>query len=217
LDAGKKSSRAIELNPNYANSHYYYSNYLVAVGRNDEAVAEAECARALDRMSLPAGTNLSNALYFAGRYEEAVAQALKVLEMDATFYRAQLDLGRAYEQQGKYSQAIAAFQTAAVSSGRDSTYVAELAHACAVAGKQREAGKLIQELKQISKKKYVSPYTIAAVFAGLGNRSEAFSWLAKAFKVRDGALPFLKVNPRFAPLRSDPRFQRLLRRLNLPS
>ncbi|HYL11379.1 MAG TPA: winged helix-turn-helix domain-containing protein [Candidatus Acidoferrales bacterium] len=215
--AGREFSRAIELNPNYANTHYYYCNYLVAVGRNDEAVAEAEWAQALDPMSLPAGTNLSNALYFAGRYEEAATQALKVLDMDSTFYRAQQDLGRAYEQQGKYPQAIAAFRKAVASSGRDSLFLAELAYANAVAGKQREALKLLQELKKASKKKYVSPYTLAVVSTGLGNRSEAFSWLAKAFKVRDGALPFVKANPRLAPLRSDPRFQRLLRRLNLAS
>ena len=91
--------RALQLNPNYASAHYYYANYLTAVGRAEEALAEARSALALDPVSLPAGANLSNLLYLAGHYEEATEQALRVLEIDPTFYRAYEDLGRTYEQQ----------------------------------------------------------------------------------------------------------------------
>jgi TolB-like protein/Tfp pilus assembly protein PilF len=215
LAAEREFERAIELNPNYVMAHFYYANFLIAVGRVDEAIAEARCAQALDPVSLPAGTNLSNMFYHAGRYQEAVEQSLKVLEIDPTFYRAHDDLGRAYEQQGEHQQAIAAFQKALASSGRSSAYLAQLAHAYAVVGKRSEAMKLLQELKQVSKKRYVSPYAFALVFAGLGNKTQAFSWLERAYTARDGALPFLKVNPRFAPLHSDPRFCKLLRRIGL--
>jgi len=214
--AGREFRQAIDLNPNYANAHFYYSNYLIAVGRLDEAIAEARYSQALDPVSLPAGTNLAAILYGASHYKEAVEQSLRVLEIDSSFARAHEDLGRAYEQQGMYQQAITAYENAVACSGRSSRDLASLAHAYAVAGKRREAVKLLRELKQLSKKGYVSPYVFALVAAGLGNKTEAFAWLAKAYTRRDAALPFLKVNPRLAPLHSDPRFQRLVRRLNFP-
>ncbi len=214
--AGREFRRAIELNPNYANAHFYYANYLLVVGRMDEAIAAARCAQALDPVSLPAGTNLAAILYHAGHYKEAVDQSLRVLEIDSSFARAHEDLGRAYEQQGMYQQAITAFEKAVACSGRSSRDLASLAHAYAVAGKRREAVKLLEELKQISKRGYVSPYALALVAAGLGNKTETFARLAKAYTELDSALPFLKVNPRLAPLRSDSRFQDLVRRLNFP-
>jgi len=215
LAADREFSRAIELNPNYANAHFYYANYLLVVGRMDEAIARARCAQALDPVSLPAGTNLAAILYHAGHYREAVEQSLRVLEIDSSFAPAHEDLGRAYEQLGMYKQAIAAFENAVACSERSSRDLASLAHAYAVAGKRREAVKLLEELKLFSKKGYVSPYAFALVFAGLGNRGQAFAWLAKAYAARDTALPFLKVNPRLAPLRSAPRFYKLLRRIGL--
>ncbi|HVH69490.1 MAG TPA: hypothetical protein VNB49_00065, partial [Candidatus Dormibacteraeota bacterium] len=92
-----------------------------------------------------------------------------------------------------------------------------LAHAFAIAGKRRAALKLLHELKDLSKKRYVSSYSFALVYAGLGNKSEALAWLEKAYSERDGALPFLNVNPRLAPLRSDPRFRDLVWRMNFPA
>jgi TolB-like protein/Flp pilus assembly protein TadD len=217
LAADRYFKRAIKLNPNYANAHFYYANYLIAVGRKDEAIAEALCAQTLDPVSLPAGTNLAIILYFAGHYTEAVEASLRVLEIDPSFGRAYEDLGRTYEQQGIYSQAVAAFEKAVEYSGRNSRDLASLAHAFAIAGKQRAALKLLQELRELSKKRYVSPYSFALVFAGLGNKNQALAWLEKAYKGRDGALPFIKVNPRLAPLHSETHFQDLVRRLNFPA
>jgi tetratricopeptide (TPR) repeat protein len=216
LAAGREFNRAIELNPNYANAHFYYANYLIAVGRMDEAIRQARCAQALDPVSLPAGTNLAAILYVAGHYKEAVEQSLCVLEIDSSFARAHEDLGRSYMPQGMYEQAITAFENAVACSGRSSRDLASLAHAYAVAGKREEALKLLQELNQISKRGYVSPYVFALVALGLGNKTEAFAWLAKAYTGLDSALPFLKVDPRLAPLRSDSRFRDLVRRLNFP-
>jgi TolB-like protein/Flp pilus assembly protein TadD len=217
LAAERDFKRAIQLNPNYANAHFYYANYLIAVGQRNEAIAEARCAQTLDPVALPAGTNLAAILYFAGHYTEAVEASLRVLEIDSGFGRAYEDLGRAYEQQGTYSQAIAAFEKAVEYSGRNSRDLASLAHAFAIAGKQRSALKLLQELRELSKKRYVSPYSFALVFAGLGNKREALAWLEKAYQTLDGAIPFIKVNPRLVPLQSDSRFQDLVRRMNLPA
>jgi len=217
LAADRDLKRAIKLNPNYANAHFYYANYLIAVGRKSEAIAEARCAKTLDPVSLPAGANLASILFLAGQYAEAVEESSRVLEIDSTFARAYEGLGRAYEQQGMYPQAIAAFEKAVECSKRSSRDLAQLGHAFALAGKQKDALKLLQELKELSKKEYVSPFSFVLVFAGLGNTSQALAWLEKAYKTRDGALPFLNVNPRLAPLHSDSHFQDLLRRLHLPA
>ena len=216
LAAGGDFRRAIQLSPNYANAHFYYANYLIAVGQRNEAIAEARCAQAIDPVSLPAGTNLAAIFYFAGHYKEAVEQSLRVLEIDSSFARAYEDLGRAYEQMGMYPQAIAASEKAVACSGRSSRDLASLAHAFAIAGKQREALELLHELKKLSQKRYVSPYAFALVFTGLGNKSQAFAWLEKAYKGRNEALPFLKVNPRLAALHSDSRWQNLVRRMKFP-
>jgi TolB-like protein/Tfp pilus assembly protein PilF len=217
LAADRDFKQAIMLNPNYANAHFYYANYLIAVGQRNEAIAEARCAQTLDPVSLPAGTNLAAILYFAGHYAEAAEQSLRVLEIDSSFGRAYEDLGRAYEQQGMYSQAISAFENAVEYSGHNSRDLASLAHAFAIAGKQRDALELLQELRKLSKSRYVSPYSFALVFAGLGNKSQALVWLDKAYKGRDGALPFIKVNPRLASLHSDSHFEDLVRRMNFPA
>lgn len=216
LAAARDFKRAIKLNPNYANAHFYYANYLIAVGQKNEAIAEARRTLRLDPVSLPAATNLAAILFFAGHYAEAVEEALRVLEIDPSFARAYEDLGRAYEQQGMYAQAIAAFEKAVEYSGRSSRDVASLAHASAIAGRRRIALNLLKELKDLSKKKYVSSYSFALVFAGLGNKSHALACLEKAYKARDGALPFINVNPRLAPLHSDNRFRDVVRRMNFP-
>jgi TolB-like protein/Flp pilus assembly protein TadD len=217
LAAEQEFRHAIKLNPNYANGRFYYANFLVALGRMEEAFVEARCAQTLDPASLPSGTNLASILYYSGHYSEAAEQSLRVLDMDSTFAKAHEDLGRAYLQQRMYRQAIAAFQKAVACSGRSSRYVASLGHAYAVAGKSKEALKLLQELKETAKDKFVSPCAFALVFAGLGNKGQAFGWLARAYRERDGALPFVKVNPGLALLRSDGRFLDLVRRMNFPT
>ena len=191
--------------------------HLICVGHKDEAIAEARCAQTLDPVSLPAGTNLAVILSFAGHFTEAVEVSLKVLEVDPSFARAYEDLGRAYEQLRMYSQAIAAFAKAVECSGRSSRDLASLAYSFAIAGKQKEALKLLQEIKGLSRKSYVSPFSFALVFTGLGNQREALAWLEKAYKACDGAIPFIRENPRLAPLHSDSRFRDLVRRMNFPA
>jgi tetratricopeptide (TPR) repeat protein len=138
-----------------------------------------------------------------------------VLESDPSFAPAYDDLGRAYEQKGMYREAIHAFQRAVEYSTRGSSYVASLAHACALAGRRREALKLLKELEKRATKEYVPAYPFALVYTGLNQKDKAFAWLAKACDERSGAIPFLKVNPRLVSLRGDPRFEGLLSRLGL--
>ena len=208
--------RALELNPNCASAHFYYANYLSAVGRTEEAIAEARAVLLLDPVSLVAGANLSNILYKAHRYEESLEQALHVLEIDPTFYRAYEDVGRAYEQQGKLPEALAAFRKLVASVGRRPNHWAHLAHAHGLAGERRKAAKLLKELEELSKKQHVAPHTFALVFAGLGDKEQTLAWLEKAYEARDEMLPFLRVNPRLAFLHGDRRFQDLVRRMKFP-
>ncbi len=123
-------------------------------------------------------------------------------------------LGQAYRQKGMYEEAIAEFQKQIVSRG-DPVDTAVLGHAYAVAGKRAEAGKILKELTDLSKDRYVPSYFIALIYVGLNDKDEAFEWLKKSFAERSAGMVFLKVEPMFDPLRSDPRFQELLRRAGL--
>lgn len=206
---------AIERNGNYATARFYYANFLVAFGRFDEAIAEARAAQLLDPVSLPAGTNVASVYYHARRYDEAIEQCRRVLEMDPSFARALEKLGANYEQQGIYAKAIPAFEKAVEVSGRGPGPLSSLAHGYAVAGRRKQARRLLTELERMAKERYVSAYAFGIVHAGLGEKDQAFEYLNKACDERSSALPFLNVNPRLDPLRSDPRFQALLSRIGL--
>ena len=216
LPAEKEFKRAIELNPSYATAHLYYASYLIALGRQQEAIAEAQRAQTLDPVSLMVESNFASAFYHARQYEQAIDRCRKALEMDTILPRPHYELGRVYEQKGMYAQAITAFRKAVVLSKRAPRYVAALGHAYGVAGKRSEALKLLNELKQRSRKNYISPYDFALLALGLGEKGQALAWLAKACEEHSSGLPFLKVDPRLDSLRSDRRFEDLLRRLNLP-
>jgi TolB-like protein/Flp pilus assembly protein TadD len=215
--AEKEFRRGIELNPNYAIGHFYFANYLLVMGQFEEALAEARRAQALDPVSLPAGSNTAMALYFGQRYDEAIEQSLRVLETDPKFARSYEDLGRAYWEKGVLRQAMVAFKKAVTTSGRGSGYLASLAHAYALVGKRTEASEILKELQQLARTQFVSSFAFALVYVGMGKKDQAFAWLDKAYEERASALPFVKINPRLASLRSDPRFRSLFRRLHLES
>jgi TolB-like protein/Flp pilus assembly protein TadD len=207
----------IELNPNYAIGHFYLANYLLARGRFEDALAEAQQAKALDPVSLPVRSNTAMALYYAGQYDEAIEQCVQVLEIDPNFARTYEDLGRVYWEKGMRREAIRAFKKAVSYSGRGSMYIAELAHAYAAEGRQAEAVELLRELTERARERYVSAYAFVLIYAGMGNKGQAFAFLDKAYKERASTLPFLKTNPSLASLRSDSRFRTLIRRMNLAS
>jgi TolB-like protein/Flp pilus assembly protein TadD len=217
LASEKEFKCGLELNPNYAIGHFYFANYLLARGQFENALAEARRAKALDPVSLPVRSNTAMALYYGGQYDQAIEQCLQVLEIDPNFARSYENLGRVYWEKGMQREAIRAFKKAVTHSCHGSLYVAELAHAYAVVGKQEDAVTLLKELTELARKRYVSPYAFALVYTGMGDKDQAFAWLDKAYKERASALPFLKTNPRLANLRSDFRFQTLIRRMGLAS
>ncbi|HEY0077217.1 MAG TPA: winged helix-turn-helix domain-containing protein [Pyrinomonadaceae bacterium] len=209
--------RAVELKPNYPTAHHWYGESLAATGRLEESIATLERALELDPLSLPVNTDLGQSLYFARRYEEASEQLRRALEMDSNFIRALIILGMVYDQQGRFDGATALMQKAVELSARNPLALSGLAYTHASAGKALEARLILEELQQLSRQRYVSPYNLAVVHAGLRETSAALDFLEKAVEQRDVWLVWLKVNPRFDPLRADSRFEELMRRVGLIS
>ncbi len=215
-ESNKEFQRAFELNPNYATAHQWYGIWnLASTGRFDEAIAELKRAQELDRLSLIINTNLGESYIYARQYDKAIEQLRKTLELDQGFYRAHWTLGFAYELKGSFSEAIAEYQKARALDD-DPRELAMLGHAYATSGKRDEALKALDQLKELAKRRYVSPINFVFIYVGLGEKDEAFQWLETCYQERDPQITRLKVNPLFDPLRSDARFAELMRRVGLP-
>jgi len=208
--------RGIRLNPNYPIGRLYHAVYLCSLGRQDEAVKEIRRAQELDPLSLPINASVAYVFYLGRQYDEAIAAGKKTLEMDAVFPLTHQRLGLAYVQKKMYQEAIAEFQQAAKNSNRAPLAITSLGHAFAASGNKVEAQRVLAELKELSLRRYVSPYGIAMIYAALGDKEQAFQWLEKANDERNTEMVFLKVDPRADPLRNDPRFADLVKRIGLP-
>jgi len=213
--AEREYQGALELNSSLALAHQYYGAFLSKMGRHEEAIAEGKRALELDPLSVPISNSLGTRLLVARHYDQAIYQYRKTLEMDPNFFLARRNLGLSYISKGMLQEGILQLEKA-VSLSADPITLAQLAHAYAVAGKRTQAEKLLAQLQAESKKSYVFPSTIALLYVGLGEKDRALAWLEKAYAERDPELGGLKVSPEFDPLRSDPRFQDLLRRMNFP-
>ena len=209
--------RALELNPNSADAHRWYAALLCAMNRMDEGLHEIRRAQELDPLSIVINMELAWDLYMARDFRSAMEQSWRTLVLDPKYAPAQHTLGLAYEQLGMYEETITELQNTCLCSGNHPAAMASLAHAHAAAGDRDEARRLSDDLDKISKRRHVSPYWTAMVQAGLGAHDVAFENLEKAFEQRDVWLVWLYVEPRFDALRSDARFDRLVRRLGFNS
>ena len=210
----REFQEAIKLKPAYAPAHQWYSSYLVAVERFDEAIAEAKRTEELEPLSFVSSSHLGWIYYLAGQNDKAIEQCRKILELDPNSFPARRYLGLAYEAKGMYPEAIAEFQTGVKLSGSPLMH-ALLGHAYAASGKTAEAKQVLTDLQQLQGQRYVSPYTVAAIYAGLGDDEQAFKWLERAVEERDIWLMNLKVDPVFAKLRSKRQFTDILARIRL--
>lgn len=211
--AEREFRRAIALNPNYANGHHWYAEFLSLVGRHKEAIAESERARELDPLSNIINTWVGSRYFFARRYDEAIEQYRNAVEMDPGFVPVHLVLGHAFEQKHMYGEAIAELEKAVALSGGSPVYMASLAHAYGVSGRRYEARKLFNALRGLSKRRYVSSYDLALAALGVGATDQALGLLANAVEERSPRAAFLTVDPRFDELRSDLRFKALMVRI----
>jgi DNA-binding winged helix-turn-helix (wHTH) protein/TolB-like protein/tetratricopeptide (TPR) repeat protein len=215
-EAEKHLRRALALNPNYAMGHEWYSEYLSRMARHDEAISAAQRAREIDSVSLSANSHVGLAFYLARRYDEAIEQLRDTLELNPDLFTAHLILGLSLVQQRMYGEAIAALQKARVVTRSSPDSVGLLGYGYGMAGMKREARDALKELDQLSQNhRYVSPFCKVMVYIGLGEKDRAFEWLERAYEERIWQLGMLVADPMFDPLRSDPRYTDLLRRMNL--
>jgi serine/threonine protein kinase/tetratricopeptide (TPR) repeat protein len=214
--AEQEFKHALDLGPNDAAAHEAFGRFLASMGRLAEARAELNRAQELDPLSLVIQSNAGMIAYFATEYDDALQQLRKVLELDPKFPVPYWGIGMCYEQQKKYPEALAQFEKGIELSGRGANGLASLAHAYGVAGQHTEARRILIELQDRSKTRYVSSYQFAVIYLGLGQDRQAMAALEDAYHERSTLLGYLKMDPRFDPLRSDPRFQDLLSRIRLP-
>jgi DNA-binding winged helix-turn-helix (wHTH) protein len=208
--------RAIALNRNYATAHHWYAVYLTAMGRFEEALASIRQSQALDPTSLIINTDVGFVLYYSRRYEEAIRQLQTVSEMNPHFPLAHLWLGRAYQEMQKYEEAVAEFRRTEAVLREWPVLKAAIGHVQGAAGWKHAALETLDELKRLSGERYVTPYGIALVHAGLGEMDEALLWLQRALEDRAHWLVWLKLDPRFDGLRSERVFGDVLKRVGGP-
>src|SRR6266498_3205988 len=215
-ESDREFQRAIQLNPNYPTAHHWYGDANLRVtGRFDEAIAQEKRAQELDPLSLIINADLGTTYIYARRYDKAIEQLRKTIEMDPSFYYARWRLGTAYELKGSLHEAMTEYQNARALND-DPTVLALMGRAYAASGKRDEASRTLDQLKEIAKHRYVPAYAFALLYAGLGEKDQAFQWLERGYQDRAFDMPYLKVDPLIDSLRSDPRFEDLLRRVGLP-
>ena len=208
-------TRAIQLNANYASAHSIYAMYLVATKQFDEALAEMKRALELDPASLAINTGVGRVFFYARKYRDAAAQYRKTLEMNPDFSEALFDLGKTFTAQGKYDEAVRMLERGLKVAGGDGGAIAQIAYVHRRAGRKPNAELALQSLQSLSTKRYVSPYFFAVAQLG-ANDEAALDYLESAYQDRSFSMIYLDVDSRFDPLRSQPRYKRLLQRLGLP-
>jgi len=212
--AGKEFQRAIEINPGYATAHHWNAMNLGLLGRPKDALVEMRRAESLDPLSLIINADLAEFLLLTHSYDESVKQSRKIIEMDSTFAIGHKQLGDAYLLKQMDKEAVAELQEAVRLSGGSPICVADLARAYVASGKMNEAVKLLSDLKKSSNVGLANAPQIAMIYASMGDNDQAMHWLERAYGERFN--PSILLRSGFDPLRSDPRFEELLRRIGLP-
>ncbi|HEY6119778.1 MAG TPA: protein kinase [Pyrinomonadaceae bacterium] len=215
-EAENEFKRALELDPNSSDTHQFYAIMLMGLGRSAEAVAEIKRAVELDPLNLLTNAQEAQILFYAGQYDQALASARKASELDPNYWFAHFWASAAYTEKGMFSEAIeeASKSRQVLRVGTHQT--AFLAYALAKSGQQAAARAELDEVLKLSARQFVSPYNVAVIYNGLGDREQTLAWLERGYKEKDPKMVIMKVEPKWNNLRDDPRFINLLQRMNFP-
>ncbi|MDA4124914.1 MAG: hypothetical protein OK438_05640 [Thaumarchaeota archaeon] len=207
---------AIAINPGYAPAHQYFADYLKAMGRFGEALAEIRKAQELDPLSLAISAGVGHVLYLSRRNDEAIEQYRKAVELEPNFMQTHVWFGRPYLEKEMYAEALAELETGVRLSGEGTLALAMLGHGLASAGRKEEAAAILERLKKRSEHQYVPSYWVAVVYNGMKERDQVIVWLRKAFEERSSWLVWANVEPRFQWLRDDPEFRSIMNAMKFP-
>jgi len=214
-ESDRQFQRAIELNPNYATAHQWYGGAnLTSTQRFDQAIAEGKRAVELDPLSLIANLELATSYNYARQYDQAIEQLAKAIELDPNWYLAHMLLCQAFDLKGQFAQAAAECQKAR-DLNDDPTVLSYLAHVYARSGKREEAMKVVGQMHELARQRYVPKYGFGLAYAGLGDKDQAFQWLEGSLQDRSWEINYLNVDSNMDSLRSDPRFNDLVKRIGL--
>jgi TolB-like protein/Tfp pilus assembly protein PilF len=214
-NAEQEYKRALALNPSNAEAHHEYAHFLASEAKLDESLEEMRLAIELEPLSVVIHSCLGMNLYLSRKYDEAIEELHKAMSMDPEYYDPYGWLGMAYVKTGRLSQSIEMFNQGIKFPAVKTRNMSALGYAYAVMGRKEEAQNQLQQLMEISKENYIDPCFMAWIYSGLGEKEPAFKWLNKAYEERSNWMIWLKVDPFFDALRSDPRFSGLLRKIGL--
>jgi TolB-like protein/DNA-binding winged helix-turn-helix (wHTH) protein/Tfp pilus assembly protein PilF len=216
LEGEKEARRAIELNPSDARARVAHAEVLWTTGKLDESIQETKRALELDPLSINSNDALEFEFFLARQYDQAIEQAAKTLELDPKYISAYYVRGVAYVKKSMYKEAMAEFEKGVAIAADNPSALTGLGYGFAVTGRRADAEKVLARLNELSKREFVSPVWMAKIYSGLGEKDKAFESLERAYEDRSiVSVAYIKTNPMLDPLRSDPRFAELLRRMNL--
>lgn len=214
--AEEEFNEALRINPSYAPAHHFFADYLKAMGRFDEALAEIVKAQELDPLNLAINTGVGHVLYLSRQYDKSIEQYKKAVDLDPNFTLTHIWFGRPYLEKGMYSEAISELQTAVKLSGEGTLALAMLGHGFASGGRAEDAKKVLDQLLERSKTRYVPSYWLAVVYNGFKDREQVIKWLGKAYEERSSWLVWCNVEPRFDWLRDDTAFKSMMQAMKFP-
>jgi len=215
-EARKEFERSLELNPTYPTGNHWHAEFVMTMGRQIEAIAKMKTSQELDPLSLIISVAIGWAYYMARRYDEAIEQLLRTVELDPNYPVTYWILGLVYRKTGRYALAVTEGEKGVTLSGGSPMLRAALAHTYAESGRTQEALQVLDDLTQLSKHRYVSPHFFAGIHIGLKENDRAIEYLEKSYEDHSHWLIYLHMDPSMDPLRHDPRFEDLLKRVGLP-
>ena len=216
-EAQKEFKRSLELNPAYPTANHYYAEYFMTMGRHAEAIAKVKNSQELDPLSLIINVAIGWTFYMGRQYDEAIEQLLRTVELDPNYPMTYWILGLLYRTTGRYDLAISAGEKSVELSGGSPLMRAALAHTYGKSGREKEARRVLDDLTELAKHKYVAPHFLAGIHIGLGENDRAIESLEKSWEEHSHWLIYLHLDPSMDDLRNDRRFQDLVRRVGLPA